>query len=408
MTGRGVTSRDTYARYVRALGDRPLPAAMVDLDAVDRNIETVLAPVRAAGKHLRIASKSVRCVALLRYITDHSNGCVRGVMAYTAREAEHLVRAGFDDVLIAYPSMHPAEALAVARANAAGATVRPIVDDAAQLAVLATEAKRAGTVVPVTIDVDMSYRLLGGRVHLGVRRSPIHDVGPAVDLARTISTQAGLRFDGVMGYEAQIAGLPDQSRTSAWLDPVRGMIKRASGARVRELRGALFEALRDAGLAPNVFNGGGTGSVHSTSAEPWLTEVTAGSGFLGSHLFDSYDGLSLVPACCFALQVTRIPAPGFATCHAGGYIASGASGADRLPIAYLPEGLELTSLEGAGEVQTPLHLRDGVTLRLGDRVFFRHAKSGEIAEHFNHYALVRGDRVVEEVPTYRGEGCAFG
>jgi D-serine deaminase-like pyridoxal phosphate-dependent protein len=73
----------------------------------------------------------------------------------------------------------------------------------------------------------------------------------------------------------------------------------------------------------------------------------------------------------------------------------------------LPPGLRLLSLEGAGEVQTPLELGRGVQLDLGDPVFFRHAKAGELAEHFSEYLLVRGTRVEARAPTYRGLGRCF-
>jgi D-serine deaminase-like pyridoxal phosphate-dependent protein len=78
-----------------------------------------------------------------------------------------------------------------------------------------------------------------------------------------------------------------------------------------------------------------------------------------------------------------------------------------LPLPALPEGLALTPLEGAGEVQTPLLVGSKAKLNVGDPVFFRHAKAGELAEHFNAYALVRGDTVEGDAPTYRGLGWAF-
>jgi D-serine deaminase-like pyridoxal phosphate-dependent protein len=63
--------------------------------------------------------------------------------------------------------------------------------------------------------------------------------------------------------------------------------------------------------------------------------------------------------------------------------------------------------EGAGEVQTPLQGESARALSVGDRVWFRHAKSGELAERVDRYHLVDGDRVVGEASTYRGEGRAF-
>jgi D-serine deaminase-like pyridoxal phosphate-dependent protein len=95
------------------------------------------------------------------------------------------------------------------------------------------------------------------------------------------------------------------------------------------------------------------------------------------------------------------------TVHGGGLVASGPAGADRLPTPWAPAGLSLTSLEGAGEVQTPLTGRSAAGLRIGDLVWFRHAKSGEPFEHANTVHLVSDREVVDSVPTYRGCGQAF-
>jgi D-serine deaminase-like pyridoxal phosphate-dependent protein len=179
-------------------------------------------------------------------------------------------------------------------------------------------------------------------------------------------------------------------------------MKRASSSDVVRTRALVRAGLQEAGLRPALFNGGGTGSLQACSREAALTEVTAGSGFVDSHLFDAYDGLALRPAAYFALQVVRRPAAGLVTCHGGGYVASGAAGRDRLPIPALPAGLSLLNLEGAGEVQTPLRAAEVTALELGDPVFFRHAKAGELAEHFTEYILVRGERAVARAPTYRG------
>jgi D-serine deaminase-like pyridoxal phosphate-dependent protein len=203
-----------------------------------------------------------------------------------------------------------------------------------------------------------------------------------------------------MGYEAQIAGLADTS----WS---RRAMKRLSRRDVAAARADVVRALAERGLPATLVNGGGSGSIDSSSAEAALTEVAAGSGFVDSHLFDDYAGLQLTPAAYFALQVVRRPAPGLVTCHGGGFIASGGAGRDRLPRPSLPAGCALLSLEGAGEVQTPVRLPAGVELRLGEPIFFRHAKAGELAEHFNEYHLVRGETIESTVPTYRGLGRCF-
>jgi D-serine deaminase-like pyridoxal phosphate-dependent protein len=154
-------------------------------------------------------------------------------------------------------------------------------------------------------------------------------------------------------------------------------------------------------------NGGGTGSIELTAAEKAVTEIAAGSGFYAPVLFDYYRAFELRPAAMFALPVVRRPARRIATALGGGYLASGPGDRLRLPEPYLPAGLRLDPLEGAGEVQTPLLGDAAARLRVGDRVYMRHVKAGELCERFNSLYLVEGDAIVDQVPTYRGEGRAF-
>ena len=396
-----------YATYRAALADEPLPCAALDLDAVDRNVDLLVAPVRRANKTLRVASKSLRCLALLRHVIERGGDVMKGVMAFSAREAAWLVERGERDVLLAYPTLHPADLDLVARANASGATLSIVVDARAHVDALDAAGARFGAAIPAIVEIDMAYRRLGGRVHLGVRRSPLRTASAVAELAREIADRRHVRFHGVMGYEAQIAGLGDDNPFAPAMNGPKRAIRAVSRGHVRALRAEIVERLRERGLEAAVFNGGGTGCLDSATSEPALTEVTAGSGFVDSHLFDYYRHLALVPALFFALQVVRSSDAELVTCAGGGYIASGPPGLDRAPLPWLPRGLRTTSMEGAGEVQTPLHVPRGRPLALGDVVFFRHAKAGELAEHFNEYVLLRSGRRVGVAPTYRGMGRAF-
>jgi len=152
-----------------------------------------------------------------------------------------------------------------------------------------------------------------------------------------------------------------------------------------------------------IFNGGGTGCIETSCKEDWLTEVTVGSGFLQSSLFDLYEDKLTKCAFIFGLQVTRFPGANMITCQSGGFIASGNVSPDKCPIPFLPKKLKSFDSEGFGEVQTPMTLPVGVTLKLGQPVFFRPAKAGEIAERFDEY-LVKNQRNITRVKTYRGLG----
>lgn len=401
-------AREDYLRLARAMAGEPLPAALVDVAAFDENVAAVLARLDGADVTLRLATKSLRVPALLRRVASVGGGRVRGLMTYSARETAWLAGEGFDDLLLAYPAARPEDARALADAAARGARVIAMVDDPVHVELLAHVAAEAGDRLVVGVDVDVSWRFLGGRVHLGVRRSPVRDPAAALALARR-ARHAGLEVRAVLAYEAQVAGLPDHTPGSRLLDPARRLVKRRSSALAAERREAVVTALRDDGFDIAIVNGGGTGSLAATAHDGSCTEVTAGSGFFAPHLFDHYEGLGLRPAALFAVAVTRSSDPGWVTCGFGGYPASGAAGADRLPVVHLPEGLEVEPLEGFGEVQTPLRVPSGmVPPAIGAPIFCRHAKAGELAERFGELLLVEGDRVIERVPTYRGLGLAFG
>lgn len=396
-----------YQRYRSALRYEALPIAFVDLDAVDQNIDTLLAPVRRTGKTLRVATKSLRSVDLIRYIVKRGGSAVRGLMAYSPAEAQHLVENGFADVLIAYPTAQSQDAQIIAKLNHNGARVSIAVDSTEHLEMLDAAARNADTTIPIIVDVDVSMRPLSGRLHVGVRRSCLNNAGSVADFIESAGQFQHLSFAGLLGYEAHIAGVGDQAPLGPLGGSAKRAVKRIAGETVMTLRRSILHELERRNISLPLFNGGGTGSVGFSVTDPSLTEVTAGSGFLDSHLFDHYEGLSFVPAAFFALQVSRHPSKGFVTCHSGGFIASGPAGDDRLPIPYLPPGLALLNLEGAGEVQTPLSVPDGLDIPLGYPVIFRHAKAGELAAHFPEYLLIRKDRIESRAKTYRGDGKWF-
>jgi D-serine deaminase-like pyridoxal phosphate-dependent protein len=381
-------------RLRRAIAAEPLPCAFVDLDAFDANIERLRAPIVTAGKTLRPATKSIRVPALMSRVLSRPG--VRGLMTYSPRETLWLAEQGFSDLLCAYPSVQQSDVDALAAASARTA-VHAMCDAVEHLDTLNAAAERRGVTVGVMVEIDMSYRPVE-RVHLGVRRSPLRTAADALAFAERVARYRHLRFDGVMGYEAHVAGVGDRGSFTkrAMKLAARRVLERTRADIARALDGRL-----------SIFNGGGTGSVMWAAGETALTEITAGSGFLDSHLFDHYVDVPLLPAAFFALQVVRRPAPGIVTCMGGGYIASGAAGVSRLPIPVFPEGSSLIPLEGAGEVQTPVQLARGVDVALGDAVLFRHAKAGELAEHFAEYLLIRNETIEARVPTYRGIGNCF-
>jgi len=394
-----------YDRYEAIFEGIEAPFAFVDLDALAENAESMLA--RAAGKPIRVASKSVRCREVLDLVDERWDG-YRGLLCFTVDEAVMLAESGRRDLVVAYPSVNRQAISRLAEIAHEDPTAAPVlmVDEASQLDLIEGCVGAGPTPVPVAIDIDVGYHAFRGALQAGPKRSPIRAAAAARQFAEEIASRPGVELVGLMAYEGQVAGVGDAAPGHALRNLAIKRMQRASMAEIGERRAAIVAAVSEVGPLRFV-NGGGTGSLELTAREAAVTELAAGSGFFAPALFDDYSRFSLRPAAGFALPIVRRAAAGVATALGGGYVASGAAGADRLPAPWLPAGLHLDRMEGAGEVQTPLLGEPAVRLRVGDRVYMRHAKAGELCERFNSLYLVEGSSIVSEAPTYRGDGHAF-
>lgn len=397
-----MTPEQQYHSYCQAFTGRELPLAYVDLELWQQNIEQVLQ--RSGRKLIRIATKSVRSVPMLRRLLQASPR-FQGLMCYTAPEAVWLAGQGFTDLLVAYPTWEPAHLQAVAQATAAGHLITLMVDGEEQVVQVEQYAKAAGVKIPLCLDLDLSSDF--GPLHFGVWRSKINTPAQAVALGQRITQSPHLQLEGLMGYEAQIAGLGNANRHKKMMSLAISWLQKFSLKELVKRRTAVLEALQQAGLTLRFVNGGGTGSLHTTSQEPLVTEVTAGSAFYAPLLFDHYRDFRPQPAAGYALRIVRQPRPGIFTCLGGGYVASGQTEPSKSPQPYLPAGAKLDSNEGAGEVQTPILYNGHLALKIGDPIFMRHSKAGELCEHFQQLHLVQNGRVVEVVNSYRGDGQCF-
>lgn len=394
MSGPGTDAVDAVDTATAGL-DAPLAA--LHLPTLRANLADLRR--RAGGTRIRIASKSVRSRGVLEEVLGpglRGDDSVRGIMAYSLTEALWLVDAGCDDVLLGYPTVDRAALARLGADPAALDAVTLMVDDERQLEI-ARESGAGGA--RVCVDVDASLRF--GPLHLGVRRSPLRGPADVEPLVRR-AVASGFRVLGVMFYEAQVAGVPDDVRGI-------GVVKALSMRRLLGIRGAVAGVVADVtGERPEIVNSGGSGSIAESAADPAVTEVTAGSGLFVPGLFDRYRSFTPRPSLFFALPAVRTPAPGLTTFLYGGYVASGVPGPDRLPVPARPAGLRYLSREGAGEVQTPVRGE----VAIGDRAWWRHAKAGEVCERFDTLHVVdetaQGPAVVDRWPTYRGEGMCFG
>jgi D-serine deaminase-like pyridoxal phosphate-dependent protein len=281
-----------------------------------------------------------------------------------------------------------------------------MVDSTEQLDLIDTVIGAVKAPLRVCLDFDAGFWLAGDRIKVGAKRTPVHTPEQARALAEAIERHPKTKLIGMMCYEGHIAGTGDIVPRNPLKSAV---IRRMQRSSYEELRSRRAEAVRlVSSVAPLEFvNAGGTGDLERVASESAMTEATAGSGFYAPTLFDNYSAFELEPAAMFALPVCRRPGPGVVTALGGGYLASGAGAKDRMPTPYLPEGLKLDPLEGTGEVQTPLKGSAADSLQLGDNVYFRHTKAGEMCERFDRLYLVMGDAIVDQLPTYRGEGKTF-
>jgi D-serine deaminase-like pyridoxal phosphate-dependent protein len=379
----------------------PTPVFVVDLDAFDANADDLVR--RANGLPIRVASKSLRIPALVERALAHDG--FHGVLAFTLREALWLHAEGIcDDIVVAYPTVDRGALAELVASPSAAAAITLMVDSTPHLDVI--DSVRVSPTVPIRLCVDIDAGLRVAGQHVGPKRSPLQETAGVVALAREITSRAGFRLVGAMTYEGQVAGLQDTVPTARARSAIIRRLKSLSMSQLAARRREIDHELRQL-TDLEFWNAGGSGSVQATAADPVPTEIAAGSGLLVPTLFDHYKSFEPRPASYLGLPVVRRPGPGMVTVHGGGVVASGPAGADRLPTPWAPAGLELTGLEGAGEVQTPIVGQPADLLEIGDLVWFRPAKSGEPFEHALTVHLLSGSEFVDSVPSYRGCGQAF-
>src|SRR4051812_44873907 len=229
----GVPRRCALTRATAALEP---PFAVVDLDAFDRNAADLLR--RAAGKPVRLASKSVRCRALIERALEAG---LRGVLAFTLPEALWLAGHGHDDLVVAYPTVDRTGLRELAAGPCERVTI--MVDCREHLDVAAAAVREVGGgPIRVCLDVDAGWWPLGGRIRVGARRSPVRTPERAAALAREVLARPGLRMDGLMSYEAHIAGLGDRPPGHRLMGAAIRMMQRASGRELAARRAEVVDA----------------------------------------------------------------------------------------------------------------------------------------------------------------------
>ena len=387
-------------RFHKAFKSLERPFAWVDMNALDANIDFVAG---RTDKAIRIATKSIRSTKLLRYIAERLPKTA-GFMTFTAAETVFLLEQGFDHLLLGYPVMEERAVKKLLFQIRAGKDVTFMVDHIEQVEFLERMAEGLDVAVPICIDINVSDNY--GVLYFGTKRSPLDSYEKVAHFLYALSGKR-VEVHGIMAYEAQIAGVPDLpagSTISKIKSKLISQLKKSSIQSVGHAHDDTLSIIRHLNK-PHFINGGGSGSIDSTNRLD-VTEITVGSAFLAPALFDRYHSLALEKASGFALSVVRQFDEETFVCQGGGYIASGAPGMDRLPVFYEEGRFRFLSLEGAGEVQTPI-ADSRKALQIGDTVYFRHAKAGELCERFPALHVIRGDDHIGTYSTYRGDGQCF-
>lgn len=223
------------------------PALVVDLDIFEANVAAMAELFRGSGKVLRPHVKTHRTPELAR---RQLGGPAIGVTCATVGEAEAMVKAGIDDVLVANEVVEPGKIQRLV-ALARRARIGVAVDDREPIVALSQAASRIGVTVDVLIDVDVLLHRCG-----------VGSADEAIALADVVSGSPGLRLRGIMGYEGRVR-LGDEDRA--------GKIARAYA-----LMAEVVAALRGAGFPVEVVSGAGTSTLREAIADPTITEIQAG------------------------------------------------------------------------------------------------------------------------------------
>lgn len=226
----------------------PTPAAVLDLDAFDRNVAKMTRRAAAAGLALRPHSKSHKCATLAH--RQISAGAV-GICCAKLAEAEAMAAAGVGAILVTSPVAGALSARRAANLAAALPDFRIVVDHLDGVAELA-----AAAVSPIQVLID---------VDPGLGRTGVHDAEQAASVARAISAQPSLRLIGVQCYGGQWQHIKGENERAAAV--ADGM------ARLQ----TILAAIRATGATFDIVTGGGTGSFAADAAQGVLTEVQPGS-----------------------------------------------------------------------------------------------------------------------------------
>ncbi len=257
------------------------PFLALDMPAFERNIKRMADTIVVkGGKRWRPHVKAIKTPALVQRLIAAG---ARGITCAKLSEAEVMVAAGIDDVLIANQVVGADKVRLLAELNRR-ARVIVAVDSHAHLQPLAEAAAAAGTVIPVMIEVDV-----------GLQRAGATPGAAVVEIARLIHARPQLEFVGVMAWEGHTTAIenPADKETQVRVS-VESLLASA-------------RACIAAGIEVDTVSCGGTGTYQITSAIAGVTEIQAGGGVFGDVRYR--DELHVDLECALTLQTTVVSRP---------------------------------------------------------------------------------------------------
>jgi len=353
----------------------PTPAAVLDLDAFERNLATMAERARAAGLALRPHAKSHKCAALA--LRQLEAGAV-GICCAKLGEAEAMAAAGVPAILVTSPIAGAFAAERAARLADELEDFRIVVDHVDGARELG---QAAAAPIQVLIDVDV-----------GLGRTGVATPEQAAAVARAILAEPNLRLIGVQGYGGHWQHMEGANARAAAV--AEGMARLS----------AAIAAVREAGGEVQVVTGGGTGTFAADAAQGVLTEVQPGSYPFMDR--DYREALKADPDGAFA-QSLVIATTVISDNQAGWVTVDGglkAFSTDGAPPAPVDPALAGAAYRFFGDEHGRLTRAPGVELRRGQRIDFAPGHIDPTFDRYDVLHLVRGD-VLEAIVPIEGRGA---
>lgn len=352
--------------------DLDTPALCVDLEAMDRNIKKMASTIIGAGKNWRPHTKGQKIPAIAH--KELAAGAI-GVTCAKLGEAEVMAGAGIRDILIANQIVGPAKVTRLVNLQP-HADVMVAIDSRENARQISAAAMAKGVTVRVLVELNV-----------GLNRAGVEPGDAALRLSDCAASLPGLRYSGLMAWEAHATTILDPEQK-------RAVIYRDIGRLVESA-----EQCRAAGLPVPIVSCGGTGTYWITCTVPGVTEIQAGGGiFHDIHYAEHYG----VPGHEFAMTIIATvvsrPTPTRIVTDAGHKTMNGNQGSPR------PLGIEgVTRVRLSAEHGTIDLDRPNDQLKVGDKVEFIVGYSDFTTYLHEELFAIRGGRV-EQVWPILGRG----